>query len=336
MSQIKNAQLRYRIIDRALRNQYKPFPSKQNLRQACEEALYGEGIGENICDSTIEKDLFAMRMDHDAPIKYSKIEKGYYYEDDTYSIDNIPLSEGDIDAIKFATKTLMQFKDVDMFKQFGFAIDKIFDRVHISSNPNEQTVADYVQFETVPETLGTEFLPDLLKAIKEKQIVKFNYTSFATEKTKVRKVLPLLLKEYRNRWYLISYNIEKKRVITFGLDRMSSLELTENYHLKDIDFNADMYFKHAIGITSYDTAPEKIEFKIDKLGSKYIMSQPLHSSQTLVKEGKNRNTFRIEVLISEELKRLILSYGSQIEILKPESFRNQIINEAINLHERYS
>ena len=336
MSQIKNAQLRYRIIDRALRNNFNPYPSKQKLRQACEEALYGEGIGENICDSTIEKDLFAMRMDHDAPIKYSKIEKGYFYEDENYSIDNIPLSDSDIEAIKFATKTLMQFKDVSMFKQFGFAIDKIFDRVHIANNPSEKTVDDYVQFETVPETIGTEFLPDLLKAIKEHELVTFDYTSFASEKTKNREVLPLLLKEYRNRWYLISFNIEKERIITFGLDRMKNLILTENYHLQKIDFDPDLYFKHSIGITSYDTAPEIIEFKIDKLGSKYILSQPLHSSQTLVKEGKNRNTFRIEVLISEELKRLIMSYGSQIEVLKPVSFRNQLINEAISLHERYS
>ncbi|MFK8044415.1 MAG: helix-turn-helix transcriptional regulator [Crocinitomicaceae bacterium] len=336
MSQIKNAQLRYRIIDRALRNQYKPYPSKQDLRQACEEALYGEGLGANICDSTIEKDLFAMRMDHDAPIKYSKAEKGYFYEDENYSIDNIPLSESDIEAIKFATKTLMQFKDVSMFKQFGFAIDKIFDRVHISNNPSEKTVDDYVQFETVPETIGTEFLADILKAIKDREIITFDYTSFATEKTKNRTVLPLLLKEYRNRWYLISYNITKNRIITFGLDRMKNLLLTEDYFQKNIDFNPDLYFKHSIGITSYDTDPETIEFKIDKLGSKYIMSQPLHSSQTLVKEGKNRNTFKLKVLISEELKRLILSYGSQIEIIKPVTFRNQIINEVISLHERYS
>jgi predicted DNA-binding transcriptional regulator YafY len=336
MSQIKNAQLRYRIIDRSLRNTYSPYPSKQKLRQACEEALYGEGVGENICDSTIEKDLFAMRMDHDAPIKYSKAEKGYFYEDENYSIDNIPLSESDIEAIKFATKTLMQFKDVNMFKQFGFAIDKIFDRVHIANNPSEKIVEDYVQFETVPETLGTEWLPDILKAIKEREIITFDYTSFATEKTKNRKVLPLLLKEYRNRWYLISYALAKSRIITFGLDRMNNLILTENYHSRKIEFNPDLYFKHSIGITSYDTEPEKIEFKIDQLGSKYIESQPLHHSQTLLKVGKNRNTFQINVLISEELKRLIMSYGSQIEIIKPISFRKQIINEAINLNERYS
>ncbi|HIP37677.1 MAG TPA: WYL domain-containing protein [Crocinitomix sp.] len=336
MSQIKNAQLRYRIIDRCLRNKYKPFPTKENLRQACEEALYGEGIGANICDSTIEKDLFAMRMDHDAPIKYSKKEKGYFYEDKSYSIDNIPLSEDDIEAIKFATQTLMQFKDVSMFKQFGFAIDKIFDRVHIAQNPTEASVENYVQFETVPETIGTEFLAPLLTAIKEKQITKFDYTSFTTEKTKQRKVLPLLLKEYRNRWYLICYSLNKQKVITFGLDRISNLMVTEEYYYNEIKFNPDLYFKHSIGITSFDEKPKKIIFKIDKIGAKYIETQPIHSSQKLVKSGKKRNTYQIKVLLSEELKRLLLSYGNQLEVIEPKEFREQLKIEITELAEIYS
>ena len=336
MSQIKNAQLRYRIIDRAISNKYNPFPSKENLRQACEEALYGEGVGENICDSTIEKDLFAMRMDHDAPIKYSKMQKGYYYNDENYSIDNIPLSKDDIDAIKFATKTLMQFKDVSMFKQFGFAIDKIFDRVHIANNPAEQSVDQFVQFETVHETKGNEYLAKILQAIKDKQIITFDYTSFATNKTKARKVVPLLLKEFRNRWYLICYSKSKSKIITFGLDRMSNVNITEDYHLNPIDFNPDIYFKHSVGITAFDTKPEKIEFKIEKIGAKYIESQPLHQSQVLIKEGKSRNTYQLDVLITEELKRIFLSYGSEIEIIKPKQLRKHIEDEIINMNERYS
>jgi len=336
MSQIKNAQLRYRIIDRRIRDKYSGYPTKQDLRQACEEALYGVGLGNNICDSTIEKDLFAMRMDHDAPIKYSKIEKGYYYEDEAYSIDNIPLSEDDIDAIKFATTTLMQFKDVGMFKQFGFAIDKIFDRVHISADPLEESVDNFVQFESVPETLGTEYLPLLLKAIKEKLIVEFTYTSFVSEKSKSRKVVPLLLKEYRNRWYLISYSLSKSKVMTFGLDRISDFITTEDYFIKNIEFNQDLYFKHSIGITSFDEEPKKIIFKIDKIGGKYLESQPIHESQELIKSGKKRNSYQLNVLLSEELKRLFLSYGNQIEIIEPEELRNTIKNEIIELSEMYS
>ena len=81
MPHIKNALIRFRIIDKMLRNKYKPFPSKKDLREACEESLYGSVGGEHICDSTIEKDLFTMKMEHDAPIKYSKMERGYYYLD---------------------------------------------------------------------------------------------------------------------------------------------------------------------------------------------------------------------------------------------------------------
>lgn len=335
MSRIKNAQIRYRIIDRCLRNPYKPFPTKQDLRQACEEALYGSDAGSDICDSTIEKDLRAMRVELDAPIKYSKIDKGYYYEDEDYSIDTIPLSEDDIDAIRFASNTLMQFRDVGLFKQFGFAIDKIFDRVHISNNPTDASVESYVQFETVPETRGNEMLPHFLKAIKEKNIVTFDYTSYISERTKKRTVLPLLLKEYRNRWYLISYSLNKKDVMTFALDRIDLLEVTEDYFFDSIDFNPDNYFKNSIGITANGNKPSKVVFKIDKVGSKYIESQPLHSSQTIIKEGSNRNTFELRVLISEELKRTLLSYGSQIEVIKPKSLRAELKNTVLEMNEIY-
>jgi predicted DNA-binding transcriptional regulator YafY len=324
MSKIKNAQLRYRVIDRCLKNSANPFPSKDDLRKACEEALYGSTGGSDICDSTIEKDMFAMRMEFDAPIKYSKIHKGYYYEDEDYSVDKIPLSEDDIDAIKFATKTLMQFKDLGIFKNFGHAIGKIFDRVHIMNNPLDSAVEKFVQFETVTETGGSEMLPDLLKAIKEKRIVTFLYSGFASEKAKERKVLPLLLKEYRNRWYLISFTLDKEKVLTFGLDRIQDLKLLKENYYKPVPFDPDNYFKHALGITSNESEPQLIQFKVDKIGSRYLETQPLHASQKLIKEGANRNTFELKVIISEELKRTLLSYGSQVEVVKPKSLRAEI------------
>jgi len=203
MPHIKYALLRYRIIDRCIRNPFKIFPSKQVLREACEEALFGSQDGEHICDSTIEKDMFNMRMEHDAPIKYNKREKGYYYEDPTFTLDDVPLNEDDLKAIKFAAYTLQQFRDVDMFKQFGNAIDKIVDRVAISEK-TEGDVNQFVQFETAVTVGGGEYLTILLDAIQKSVAVYFDYENFASSSLKPRKVCPLLLKEYRNRWYLIS------------------------------------------------------------------------------------------------------------------------------------
>ena len=324
MPHIKNALIRYRIIDRCLRNKYRPFPTKRDLREACEEALYGSVDGANICDSTIEKDMFAMKMEHDAPIRYSKRHSGYYYEDPDFSINDIPLTEDDLSSIQFAVKTLMQFREVELFRQFGNAIDKIFDRVAIAQEPGQEEFSHLVQFETAVSSGGNEFIPELFEAIKGSRMVSFEYTSFLSGKSKNRVVLPLMLKEYRNRWYLITHDPSRNDIITYGLDRMSKPEVLEETSVKPEDFDPFSYFRYAIGITSNKSEPVNVIFKADNVAAKYINSQPLHPNQEVVKEGKNRTTFQMTVLISEELIRNLLSYGGEIEVLEPESLRNAI------------
>ena len=335
MPHIKNAQIRFRIIDRCLRNNFRPYPTKKDLREACEESLYGLAEGANICDSTIEKDMFAMKMEHDAPIAYSKKNKGYYYKDQNFSINDIPLSEDDLNSIKFAVKTLSQFREVDLFKQFGNAIDKIVDRINISSNPMDDDISNFVQFETALSSQGNEFLAPILASIKDNNIIEFVYTSFITDKPKKRTVIPLLLKEYRNRWYLISFDIDKNDIITYALERMQDLVQTEEFGVKPNDFDPDIFFKHAIGITSSKDEPITIVLKADKIASKYILSQPFHSSQRIIKEGKNRTSFELKIVNSEEFVRSILSYGNGIEIIEPESLRNEMISRIKGLAKLY-
>ena len=336
MSQIKNAQIRYRIIDRCIRNKYRPNPTKRDLREACEESLYGSSEGQNICDSTIEKDLFAMRMDHDAPIKYSKVSRGYYYEDDNYSFDDIPLTSEDLNAIQFAAKTLMQFRDIDMFKQFGNAIDKIVDRVTIAANPLDEKIQEYVQFEKGINTAGNHFLSRLLDAIQNVKKVNFDYTSFATNKLKERTVTPLLLKEYRNRWYLISHDEEKLKVITYALERMDNVVVNLEEGNVPENFSPENFFEHTIGITTYDAKPERIELKTNNLAAKYIESQPFHHTQEKLKVGKNKTTFTLKVIVTEELIREILSYGGEIEVVSPRSLRDKIMDRLADMINNYN
>lgn len=324
MPHIKNALIRYRIIDKALRNKYKTYPSKEDLRFACEEALYGDSLGEHICDSTIEKDMYAMKMEHDAPIKYSKRYSGYYYTDPEFTINEIPLSSDDIESIKFAASTLAQFKDAAIFKQFGFALNKIIDRVSVSEETNTDESDKYVQFETGTTLKGSEHLPLLLRAIKECKISYFEYKSFISDQQKKRKVVPLLLKEYRNRWYLISNDLVKNTVITYGLDRMESLEISNEQGEKPQDFNPDKYFKHTIGITTSDHNPEKVIIQAQPIAAKYIASQPFHESQVQKEVTNTHTTFELYVLITEELIRALLSYGGEVKVLAPKLLQAEI------------
>ena len=329
MPHIKNALIRYRIIDKCLGNKYKPYPSKRDLREACEEALFGSIDGVHICDSTIEKDMFSMKMEHDAPIKYSRANGGYFYEDPDFSINDIPLTEDDLSAIAFAAKTLSQFRDVDLFKQFGNAIDKIVGRVEVTQEGGEQ----FIQFEQSLSDTGSEFLSPILGAIKQSLWVSFDYTSFVSGRTKARKVIPLLLKEYRNRWYLISFDDAKKDFITYGLDRMTELEILTESAERPGNFKPENYFKYAVGITSGNEDPSEVRFSAKPVAAKYISSQPFHTSQELLKETSDQSEFSLTVNISEELIRSLLSYGGEVKIIEPPALVKEIKRRAQSILE---
>ncbi|HRP52367.1 MAG TPA: WYL domain-containing protein [Fluviicola sp.] len=335
MPHIKNALFRYRIIDKALRNEFNPYPSKAKLREACEEALFGSVNGDNICDSTIEKDMFAMKMEHDAPIKYSKKFNGYYYTDSTYSLAEIPLNASDLEAIRFAANTLSQFKDVAMFKQFGFAIDKIIDRVTVSNELPLQEDEQFVEFESAISTRGNEYLSPLLLAIKQKQIVFFEYESFQSQQRKPRKVLPLFLKEYRNRWYVLTYDLVQEKIITFALDRIYNFQDSSETFSKKIPFNSKHFFEHSIGITASEGTPLKIRFEANQISSKYIESQPFHKSQVVIRSSPNSVLFEMEVYVSEELIRTLLSYGGEIKVIEPSSLVDELIKRTRLMAENY-
>ena len=335
MPHIKNALIRYRIIDRCLRNKFRPYPTKFDLRKACEEALFGIQSGLNICDSTIEKDMFAMKMELDAPIRYSKRYGGYYYEDPGFSINDIPLTEEDLSAIRFALKTLTQFREVNLFRQFGNAIDKIVDRVSIANDPQDADLDQFIQFEAAVSSGGSEYLPILLEAVKNRLRTTFDYSSFQSGVSKWRNVLPLCLREYRNRWYVITFDLDKAEIITYALDRIGALEVT-NEPVERPEFDQQSYFKHAVGISASNKAkPVRVVIKADAVASKYIETQPFHNSQTKRQNSKHKSIFEMNVFISEELIRSILSFAGEVEVLEPSELRDEIRRRTEKMKEIY-
>ncbi len=272
-----------------------------------------------------------MRMEHDAPIKYSKANGGYYYEDPDYTMADIPLTSDDMEAIEFAAKTLLQFKDNELFKQFGSAIDKIADRVTVSKSHDAES---YVQFETTASSGGSEFLSDLLGAIKQNFVIEFDYGKFTEESFSRRRVLPLLLKQYRNRWYLVCFELEKKAYRTFGLDRIDDLILTNDVLARPSDFNPDNYFKYSVGITSGNQVPERVTIKASALAAKYLDSLPIHSTQKVINMLSDGSfEFELKVVVTEELIREILSYGGAIKVVEPLSLKKEIQQRARRLLE---
>ncbi|PSR04415.1 MAG: hypothetical protein BRD50_03695 [Bacteroidetes bacterium SW_11_45_7] len=330
----KEAWIRYRIIDACLRNKQHPYPSARDLVDACEEKL-----GKQFSISTIEKDLQAMRNDdalgYFAPIEYYRRYKGFAYSDPNYTIAAIPLGEQDIEAIEFATATLSQFKGVGLFDQFDHSINKIFDAVNIHRVFGDEGVDKVIQMEQPPYFKGRELLGDLLRAIKERKTVEFDYQRFQLDQPKHRLVHPYLLKEYRNRWYLIGMLNKNQHIMIFGLDRMSNLQLSDHPYAISPYFEPEHYFQYSYGITTFSGAPEDVVLSFTPHQGHYIKTQPLHHSQQILRDNEEECRIKLQVGISPELVMDLLSYGKHLTVLQPESLREQMMDNMEQALKKY-
>lgn len=104
----KNALIRYKTIDRCLRNKYRRW-TLDDLAEACSDALNEmEGITRGVSVRTVQADIQVMRSDklgYEAPIEVYE-GKFYRYADVDYSISNSPLGSNMCDLISDAIDKL--------------------------------------------------------------------------------------------------------------------------------------------------------------------------------------------------------------------------------------
>ncbi len=336
MSKNLEASIRYRVINRLLKSKSKKFPTKEELREACADAL---GVND-VAPRTIEKDLRVMREDEQlgflAPIKYDAYHKGYYYEDPHYSIDNIPLNEDDVETLQFASSILEQFRGVDVLKSFSGAVDKVIDSFNIRRQSKEQGKLDFIYFDNPEYIPGGDFLMQLLSAIKYTQVVRLEYQKFETEAPKPYTFHPYLLRENKNLWYVIGKVEEYDQFRIFALDRIKGLEPTESYFNVDQAFDKAKYLKNVVGVFLPEGEVEEVLLRFSKQTSHYVMTQPIHPTQEVVEENEQGTTIRLRVVPNPELKTLVLGYGNKVEVLSPASLRAEVKKELIEAVTIYS
>jgi predicted DNA-binding transcriptional regulator YafY len=177
-------------------------------------------------------------------------------------------------------------------------------------------LSKYIHFEQ-RRPQGTENLYGLLHAIKNCKKINFEYKKFWEERSSKRNVEPLALKEFKSRWYLIANDLKDNRIKTFGLDRLTDLNIT-NQPFNYPNFNIKEYFKYCFGIIrGVEGEPQQIILSYEPIQGKYIKSFPLHESQQIIIDNDDELRIKLYVYITHDLNMELLSYGNSLTVLEP-------------------
>ena len=324
MATNKSALIRYKTIDECLKNKYRKW-TLEDLIEKVSDALYEfEGITTGVSKRTIQADIQFMRSDklgYNAPIVVED-RKFYVYSDKNYSITNSPIKDEDVDKMKEIVSLLKQFNGFQFFDEMTELIAKLENNIYKSTlkTPN------HIQFEDNKQLKGIEHLNGLYQAILHKRPLLIEYKSFKSEEARKDIYHPFLLKEYRNRWFLICRSNKGKLLITLALDRIEAFyELDTKLFKENEGIDFEKYYSECIGVTrSEKDRPQKIILKFDSRNAPYVITKPLHHTQQIIENGENGLIIRIDVIPNFELEREILGFGENIEILGPKRLKQQI------------
>ena len=324
MATNKNALIRYRTIDRCLQNRTKRW-TLDNLIDACSDALYEyEGKHSNVSKRTVQLDIQMMRSDklgYNAPIKvYDR--KYYTYEDEMYTITNLPIDQMDMDILQESMDMLSQFKDFSLFRELNGVIQKLEDKIYRESDQK----TPIIHLDKNENLKGLEYIDQLYQAILKKLVLNIDYQSFKARKNQAIIAHPMILKEFNNRWFVVTRKDETDQILTLALDRIKGIKIELDKKYNDENFDANAYYKDTIGVTVLnDEALFDVVIKVNRTHAPYVLTKPLHTSQKMEERLRDGSMiFSLRVHNNFEFQKRILSFGSGVEVIKPGRLRRQI------------
>lgn len=279
---------RYHLIIQKLRN----FPANfDEIIQFLEIQSEIHGYDFVISKRTFQRDLNDIRMLYNIDIQYDNTKRAYY----------INYQEEENHALR-----LMEAFDT-------------FNLLNVSED-----LSQFVHLER-RQPQGTEHLSEVLNAIKKNHLISFTYRKFTDEESSERRIEPLGLKEYRNRWYILGKDREDGNIKNFGFDRIQNINIKEERFKTPVNFNLKDYYKHSFGVNRpIDQDPATIILSFIPYQGKYIKTLPLHHSQEVLMD--NEMEFRISLYIypTYDFWLEIQSMGDKVKVIEPSNLKELV------------
>ncbi len=272
------------------------------------------------------------------PVIISKKNGKYFYESKEDSIDNIDLRESDKNTIEWALQVFSRYKGTPLFEKFDDVITRIMSS-SVLKKINHTKLRNYVQIGESAENSGMQWIEIIYNAISEKNALKLYYKSYG-DNMSVRIISPCLLKEYRNKWYMVAYvheSSKSEKTLLHKLSRIQRIDESDEPYMQEKSFNANDYFQYTLGVFHmHDSSPITVSLKIKgKSLIKLTLEDKLHPSMEVLSKTEEEMLIEFTVYDSPELETMILSYGENVEVLAPLELKEKIKTRALKLVELY-
>lgn len=188
------------------------------------------------------------------------------------------------------------------------------------------SIQNRIFMESIPEV---SHLEKLVESMKENLRVVISYKKYGSTESSERVIEPYFLKLHKRRWYIMANTKDGNRLFSF--DRIGKVVITEEKYRIPDDFTPKDYFEDCFGVMRDERKPSQ-RIVLRALGNEkhYMEDLPVHQSQKRIGEGDGYVDYEISMRPTSDFIGYILSRGTWLKVLSPQS----LIDEVKLMHQK--
>lgn len=176
------------------------------------------------------------------------------------------------------------------------------------------------------QTFGGEtLLPIVTEAMTAGLCLVMLYKPFWYDESYQIVIEPYFVRLFKQRWYVIGFSHKHNAIRTFAFDRICNINISEDKFVMPEGLNVESYFSDSFGIMQHDNVQmETIRLKFIAEQGIYVETRPLHHSQKLIGKTDEYMVFELTLRPTFDFFQELMSYGSDLEVLSPQSLRDRV------------
>lgn len=336
MATNKHATIRYQALDRCFRNPGRKY-FIEDLVNACNDALEEyTGNEDGVKRRQVLEDIKFMESSQGWNIPLDRIREGhrvfFRYEERSFSINSQPLNPAEESQLKEALLTLSRFKGLPQFGWIDELITKLDSGLGLSKSKDK-----VIQFDENPNLKGLDKISPMYEAIRNMQVLDIEYQSFSQGAIMHHTLHPYFLRQYNNRWFLFGKDEKDDEIMNVALDRIQAFKLSKIRYKPNTKVDFDFYFKDIVGVSlPKSEGPSNIIIRVKNSRLPWILTKPIHSSQIELERDDNSTLISLDLMPNNELEALLLSFGEDVEVLKPKNLRSKLAKKIEQMNNQYA
>jgi predicted DNA-binding transcriptional regulator YafY len=273
---------------------------------------------------TAYRDFDFLRDEWRVPLEYDRPQETYRLTEPIGSLPLVSLSQGELVAIYFAEKVLRQYRGTPFEPDLASAFAKMQELLPEEVNVSPDSLDAYLSLDLGPlYTPDAAVFRDVLSAQRQRRKALIRYRSLSSGKTTNRRIHPYHVFNLRGNWYAAAWDEARQAVRDFAIHRIRRIAITTESYEIPRGFEFRKYMADAFGIEKGGRAVE-VAVRFAPRQARWIRDRKWHRSARIQEELDGALTLRLRVADTSELRRWVLQFGAEAEVLTPPSLRAAI------------